>query len=165
MLLPWSSFSKLLPWAARAAGNSTLVQHGVSTQGVWAQPQDNTFLPQAVEQVMEDGVPGTVTDLARSLWAPRTGQQEHSGACACLSFWNSSELAFQEQCPPNALFPPPIPPSLPFLIFIFYSRQNLCRVKKSNSLKECRIEIKSSSQPCLVAQLVKNPPAMWETWV
>lgn len=46
-----------------------------------------------------DGVPGTVTDLARCLWAPRAGQQEPSGACACVSFWNSSELAFQEQMP------------------------------------------------------------------
>lgn len=33
---------------------------------VWARPQDNMFLPQAVEQVMEDRVPGTVTDLARA---------------------------------------------------------------------------------------------------
>ena len=87
---------------------------------VWARPQDNTFLPQAVEQVMEDGVPGTATDLARSLWAPRTGQQEHSGVCACLSFWNSSDLAFQEQMPTKCPVPSSHPSLSSFLNFYFF---------------------------------------------
>ena len=113
---------------------------------------------------MEDRVPGTVTDLACGLWAPRAGQQEHSGARACF-FQNSSELAFQEQMPTKYSIPSSHPSLSSFLNFYSFSRQNLCRVKKSNSLKECRIEIKSSSQRCLVAQLVKNPPTMWETWV
>lgn len=84
---------------------------------VWARPQDNMFLPQAVEQVMEDRVPGTVTDLARGLWAPRLASRNTLEPVRASPSRTALSWLFKNKCPPNTLFPPPIPPSLRFLIF------------------------------------------------
>ena len=99
-----------------------------------------------------DGVLGTVTDLARCLWAPRAGQQEPSGACVCVSLWNGSELAFQEQMPTKYSVPSSHPLLSSFLL-IFFSRQNLCRVKNQTASKN-------------IGQKLSLPPhpALWLNW-
>lgn len=114
---------------------------------VWARPQDNTFSPQPVEEVMEEGAVNRLglLPVGTSL-ASRNPLEPVLASCSGTAL--NSELAFQEPMPVYYPVPSVLPSLSSFLNLIFFNfRQNLCRIKKPNSIKEYRIIIKSYSQP------------------